>query len=298
MQAALSAWTQQAGDCVYLHPGDIPHRLYNGMRGRFPLAEIVRLWEKAGEIIGFACAYPSWHAYDVQVHPEFRDGDVERTALQWAYQQTYHWMTQMSHHHKPVVTDVMSGDPARRDQLLLLGYHERRQTMVLAGCPLRGLLPSPQLPASFRLRSATGFDDASRLAAVHRGAFGTTWTAEQYRDEVMAKPGYESSREIVVEAPDGRLAAFCVYWIDPGNRIGYFEPVGTHQEFQRQGLARVLMYHTMYLMQQQGMQWARVMYEIDNPASSQLYLSLGFRPQCDLYQYARPPTESQILELT
>jgi len=298
MQTALSAWMRQAGGCIYLHPGDIPHRIYNGMRGRFSLTEIVRLWERQGEIIAFACAYPSWHGFDVQVHPEFRGGDLERIVLQWAYQQTYQWMAQTGHLHQAVVTDVMSSDPVRRDLLLSLGYHLRRQYMVLAGRPLSDQLPIPELPAGFRLRAATGFDDAFQLAAVHDGAFGSGWTAEQYRNEVMAKPGYKASREVVVEAPGGRLAAFCVYWIDPGNGIGYFEPVGTHQEYQRQGLARALMYHTMRLMQQEGMRQAAVMYEIDNPASSQLYQSLGFRRTCDLHEYARLPAVGQSSDPT
>ena len=72
----------------------MPHRLYNGMRGRYPLAEIVRLWEAGDRLLGFACCYPAWQGYDAQVHHDFRGSDLEREILTWAYQETYGWLEQ------------------------------------------------------------------------------------------------------------------------------------------------------------------------------------------------------------
>ncbi len=40
-----------------------------------------------------------------------------------------------------------------------------------------------------------------------------------------------------VEAPNGDFAAFCLAWLDRANRVGLLEPVGTHPEHRRLGLA-------------------------------------------------------------
>lgn len=88
------------------------------------------------------------------------------------------------------------------------------------------------MPAGFLLRGAR-LADADQLADARNHSFEEDWTGHQYRSVVMTKPGYQPEREIVAEAPDGRIAAFAVYWVDERNRVGHFEPVGTHHDFRR-----------------------------------------------------------------
>ena len=40
-------------------------------------------------------------------------------------------------------------------------------------------------------------------------------------------PRYALERDLVVEAPDGSLAAFVMAWWSPDAGVGEFEPVGT-----------------------------------------------------------------------
>jgi ribosomal protein S18 acetylase RimI-like enzyme len=138
----------------------------------------------------------------------------------------------------------------------------------------------PPLPAGFSLRTAAGVHEAEALAAVHAGSFGSQWTTAQYA-RVMESPGYAAEREFVVVAPDGRFAAFTVTWHDPLNRLGYFEPVGTHADFRRMGLARAMLIHAMHAMRAAGMTHASVVHESaqENPGSAALYAGLGFTPQ-------------------
>ena len=44
MQSALAAWIHDAGMCGYCHVGDVPHRIFNGLRGRYPIEDMVWLW--------------------------------------------------------------------------------------------------------------------------------------------------------------------------------------------------------------------------------------------------------------
>jgi GNAT superfamily N-acetyltransferase len=103
----------------------------------------------------------------------------------------------------------------------------------------------------------------------------------------MKKPGYAPEREMVVVAPDGRFAAFTVTWRDEVNKVGYFEPVGAHSDFQRKGLSRAMMLHTLHLMKAEGMKKAEVAHETDNPASTNLYASVGFKLHGRVWGYSK-----------
>lgn len=97
-------------------------------------------------------------------------------------------------------------------------------------------------------------------------------------------------------APDGRIAAYTVYWTDTRNGLGLFEPVGTHREFRRLGLGRAVMLHAMARMRSAGLVSVSVNHNADNVAARRLYESLGFVGTDQTYGFrrrfsppARPP---------
>jgi hypothetical protein len=48
-------------------------------------------------------------------------------------------------------------------------------------------------------------------------------SAAMYR-RVQETTLYRADMHLVVVAPDGRIAAECICWVDPVNSIGVFEP--------------------------------------------------------------------------
>lgn len=55
--------------------------------------------------------------------------------------------------------------------------------------------------------------------AVHRNAFAPSrMTVEKYR-RIMNAPTYRPDLDLVVVAPDGTFAAFCIVWFDEVNRL-------------------------------------------------------------------------------
>ncbi|MDX2163207.1 MAG: N-acetyltransferase [bacterium] len=260
----------------WLQPGDIPHRLYNGQREHDP-EQLIRIWEdENGRMLGWAFVYPE-ESFDIQAS----DPLIMRAALAWV---------ESALPAETLETDVWSGDAVRRDLLLEHGFTEAPDELPYYETirELDDTLPQPLFPDGFSIRTAVGVEDAAQLAAVHAGAFGSDWTAESYA-QVMTSPGYAPEREFVVVAPDGRFAAFTVTWHDTLNKTGYFEPVGTHADFQRLGLARALMLHAMHAMRAQGLQQAIVAHEApeENPASAALYRSLGFVTRFTTHLYRK-----------
>jgi ribosomal protein S18 acetylase RimI-like enzyme len=185
-----------------------------------------------------------------------------------------------------VVTDVFSCDDLRVALLRRLGFVEDRLWDHITERDLGGPIGEPDLPDGFTIRPAS-IDDVPQLAEVRNDAFDAGWSPEQYRDEVMLKPGYRPERELLVIAPDGRVAAFTVTWLDVENRLGLFEPVGTHSDFRRMGLARALMLHALAEMKALGMETATVEHLADNMAARELYRGLGFEKRFETVGYTR-----------
>ena len=84
MQQALAGWIRDSGGCGYEHVGDLPHRIYNGLRGRYPRHEVIRLWYSGADLVGFALVYPRHGLYDVRISPAHRANSLEREVLNWA----------------------------------------------------------------------------------------------------------------------------------------------------------------------------------------------------------------------
>lgn len=290
MQNLIAQSIQKAGDCGYLHVGDIPHRIYNARR-RQPNPDptvFTRLWQDPnGVLMGFAILYPHWRAFNLQVHADHRGGEAEITMIYGAQQGTWDLMEQYDIEGDTVgCMDVYDCDVTRIALLEQVGYTRADPAIVLTSRSLEVPIPDAPLPPGYSIRSAAGVHEALALGEVHAGAFISPWTEEGYR-AVMESPGYILENELVVVAPDGRFAAFTINWFDMVNKTGLFEPVGTHRDFQRQGMGRALMTYALRRMKSMGIQTAYVGHEPDNPASSGLYAAMGFRPRYTLYDYQR-----------
>ncbi|MGI5211597.1 GNAT family N-acetyltransferase [Plantactinospora sp. CA-290183] len=284
LQRTFQGWIAEAGRCGYDHVGELPHRIYENLRGRRPVGELVQLWESAGEIVGLAVNLRFGAAFDVFAAPALRGTGAELAMLRVAAETT----TRLTAGTEPfVLTDVFDCDTVRIDLLTRLGFVRFRTWDDVRERDLAGPLPAPSVPPGFLVRAARPAD-AERLAVARNQSFGEDWTGELYSSAVMAKPGYDPEREIVAEAPDGRIAAFAVYWTDDRNRVGHVEPVGTHREFQRRGLARAVMLEAMYRMRAAGMTTVTLNHNSDNLAARRLYESLGFAKRHETYGFRRP----------
>jgi GNAT superfamily N-acetyltransferase len=137
----------------------------------------------------------------------------------------------------------------------------------------------PSLPDGFRFRTA---DEAGPQAAVraHVDAWApSTYTAEGY-EGVRRMAAYRGDLHVLVEAPDGTMAASTIMWLDDVNRTAEFEPVGTHPDYRRMGLGRAMLLHAMRLARDAGATHMTVacLGAPGHPAARGLYYSVGFRP--------------------
>jgi mycothiol synthase len=277
LQNALASWIHEAGDCGYCHIGELVYRIYANIQG-LPVNDLVQVWEDDTGIMGFALNLRFENAFEVYASPKYRGTDDEITMIQSAEAQTRLFMQQVGREEKNVIMDVWDCDVTRKKVLQQLGYEQYKVWGYYEERSLADSIPEPVLPEGFTIRGAT-MSDYAQVANIHNKAFGISygaWGAEEYRDAVMVKPGYDPQREMVVVAPDGQFVAFTIMWLDTVNKVGLFEPVGTHRDSHRKGLGKALMLHVLHQMKAHGMETAMVGHDAENVAATALYHSIGF----------------------
>lgn len=154
----------------------------------------------------------------------------------------------------------------------------------------------PLLPAGYRIRPVRPQESAERVQ-VHRRAWSpsrvkqlaglepdgqegeSTFDLEAY-ERVRGTALYRPELDLVVEAPDGSLAASALGWYDSVSRSGLIEPVGTAPEHAVRGLARAACVELLTAMLALGAGTALVCPRGDDgyPVPARLYRSLGMSP--------------------
>jgi mycothiol synthase len=277
LQDFNAAAIAETDHCGYLHPGDIPHHIYNGNKYYDPV-DIMTIWEDAHGIAAWLLVNPRFKCFDAQVRPDLRGSDLERKVLGDAYDRTVELMKRYSIDSDTIYADAFQGDTVRAELLTELGWEPDNELPYVLNRTEINSIAVPALPDGFSFRAAKGIEDAAALADVHNAAFNpTNWTPELYR-KVMESPGYAAERELVIQAPDGTFVAFAVTWHDYLNRTGLFEPVGTNRDYQRRGFGRAIILYGMQQMAAAGMKFATVAHFGDNEAAQGLYQACGFKP--------------------
>ncbi|MBX0329172.1 GNAT family N-acetyltransferase [Oscillochloris sp. ZM17-4] len=285
VQAAVSGWIRDAGVCGYGHIGYLPHRIYAILRGR-AAGDLVRVWEDGDQVAGVAVCGMFDAAFDVLACPACRGGAIEVAMLEDAAALTLRAVRSLDPARAEVITDVYGCDTIRRRLLAQIGFTQYRQWDDIAERDLSARIADAPAPAGFTIRPARS-DDAAGLAVARNDTFDDSWTAAQYREMAARLPGQLPEREIVAVAPDGRIAAFAVLWLDQVNRTGLFEPVGVAPAFRRLGLARAVMTGAMGELRRLGAETAVISYDATNLAARALYRSLGFQKTGETLGYRR-----------
>jgi ribosomal protein S18 acetylase RimI-like enzyme len=97
----------------------------------------------------------------------------------------------------------------------------------------------------------------------------------------LQAPEYIPALDLVVTAPDGWLAAFCIGWLDRqglgGRPSGQIEPLGVHPDFRRRGLGRAVLLEGLRRLVAHGAEQLLVETDDYRDAAYALYESASFR---------------------
>lgn len=282
----------------YWHPGgDIIWNMYQSFD--FDPRASFRLWEEAGELVGLGWfEAPDSFAFQVALH-KLDDEALAEALLAWGIRQVREHTGDSGGMLRVIARASFP------EQLALLSRHgfvrETRTPPRLIerrGYPpdgyfmvdfQRGLrdLPEPMMPPGWAVRPVGGEEEWPARVELHRTVWAPSRITLQAYRRLRAAPVYRPDLDFIAVAPDGRLAAYCICWLDPVTHIAEFEPVGTHPDFRRRGIGRMLLLEAFRRLREAGAETATVPTNSVNTPAVRLYESAGFTVADTEYIYVR-----------
>jgi ribosomal protein S18 acetylase RimI-like enzyme len=264
----------------YWHPGDVWWALFHD-EWRDP-TRLARIFEDGGEAIGFAIMYDdgqlSW-----AVVPEYPEPSrLGEAALQWGES---HVRTLPPGRLGPVhlTVEALAGDTGREEMLRARGFRRGDDPTLHFVYALDREIPAVGLPAGFGVGHVGGEEEWEERVNAHRDVWNPSKvTLKAYRRQ-RTLPGYRPDLDLVVRAPYGEIASYCIVWWDERNRTGEFEPVGTRARYRGMGLGRALMMEGLRRLQTLGGRFAVVYTTRSNHPADMFYEACGFEIAGEAY---------------
>ena len=200
-----------------------------------------RLWLSKKKLVGFAFV-DDFNNLRFEIDTQYRSAQLEREIIAWG-------VSCLKKRNVDTGTDnsldaSFSGDNTW--QIALLEQYGFVRTDLRTLHYQRSMIKpimAPVLPPGFSLRCVEGKDEVDKLVTLHRAAFGTDKMTVEKRLAIMQAPLYDPELDLVVKAPNGELAAFCICGLDDASGpeiTGFTDLVGTHPLFQKRGLGKAI----------------------------------------------------------
>jgi mycothiol synthase len=267
----------------YVHRGDLQWWLFYTYTPPEIWQSDIRLWIENGNLAGWAMLSKEEQAFDIFVDPQVHGSAWEQDMLDWVVEN-------MSDLESFETVWVAEQDEARIGWLEANGFALKQQSFLYFKRPLTGPLDGPPLPSGFSIRSSRGAEDARLRSACSHSAFGSDKPFDEYWPRTlrfMQSPVYVPEHELYVVAPSGEIAAFCIIWTDELTKVGHFEPVATHPDYQRKGLGKSLLFEALRRLKSEGMNEADLCTNYTNLPAIGLYECIGFQKTRRLLTYKK-----------
>jgi len=246
--------------------------------------ENVRLWSNVdGRLLAWAVLQSPWWTIDYAIHPD-AEREIHPQILAWADD------------HARAILDTPYGRPCWY-AMAFADQTERRRELEAAGLACQSdagedawskvLMERPadlpvkeyRIPEGFTVRPLAGEAEVEAYVRLHQETFESKNMTVEWRKRTLQHHDHVPDLDLVVVVPDGRLAAFCICWLDKHNSepVGQVEPLGCHTDFRRYALGHVALAEGLRRLQAHGAK--KIFVETDNYRNTafRLYESLGFR---------------------
>jgi ribosomal protein S18 acetylase RimI-like enzyme len=264
MQALVSELWRLEGPHVENHVGDVAWQRFQhtGREHEWRF----RIWEEDGAPVAWAwIRRPATLGHEI--HPRHRGGALHDELLDWFEAEVEEEELRVS---------SLTTDAERLAFLRARGYEIEPAARVFA-YHLRELgdLPDPVLPGGYRLRAVESADLEARVE-LHRVVWEPSRVTVESFSKLQTVWPYRADLDCVAEDPDGSLVAYCLAWLDDANRVGELEPVGTHPDYRRRGLASAVCLFALKRLKEERATLG-IVYSIAGSEATALYESIGLR---------------------
>lgn len=241
----------------------------------------IRIWEQIDDSTSppkvkiIALANPeSKNYYFIQIDPSY--SFIEQEIIEWIEK---HCLTKKKDSNKSETLKIISveGNKPRENLLKKNGYQKEEIAGYIRVRPLDSPIPEFSCPKGFIIRNIEDPSDFTQLAALIRLIFGHgEWFNTGILEEIADSSFYKKELDLVAVEPNGNIVSFCTFRMDPASKITNLEPMGTHPDYRRLGLAKTLITEGL----KRTMMFEPSIFYIggaaNTPAANQLYETTGY----------------------
>lgn len=278
----------------YIHVIDLPYRLSSWALND---PDNTRMWfDDLGNLSAWAVMQSPFWTIDYAIDPA-HDQTLHNEVLGWAVERASTFRNDTVYGRPAWFVPVHPSKTHYTADLDRWGFADQFDvpqypfSEVFLARPADLLVSTPPLPPDYRLRCLNQPGDIEAYMELHRAVFETKNMTSEWRRQVTEHPSYLSDLNLVIEAPDSSLAAFCIGWFDPcafdGLPCGQIEPLGVGSTHRGLGLAKILLGECFHRLQVLGAR--KIFVETDNFRDSayKLYESVGFQLLHALHVYRK-----------
>jgi mycothiol synthase len=278
LQEMISLAKAFPGD--HLHVVDLPYRLSSWALDD---GDNVGLWiDPAHRLIAWGVMQAPFWTIDFACQPD-RGFDYSRL-LAWADRRAMQSI-HTQYGHPAWFVNVFASQTEHLQLLAQAGFASQAEvgedawSKVLMRRPATSPVVTSLLPSGLTIRPMAGSGEVEAYVALHQSVFESRNMTAAWRHRIINRPEYIPELDLVVVAPDGHLAAFCIGWLSQwgsGERIGQVEPLGVGKEFRGSGLGRAILAEILQRMHRLGASQVYVETDHHRNAALALYESAGF----------------------
>ena len=175
-----------------------------------------------------------------------------------------------------ISTSVFDIDEGKISALLSAGYVKDCHESNVRYYDLTDYDFAYDLKEGYKIVSFQEFGDYEQRLNTVRNAFNVANYPKERLVALQSSPQYIPELDLLVAAPDGRCAAYCMGWIEEHDASkGYVEPMGTHSDFRRMGFASALAKECFKRLHALGVDLAAIASDAEPNISNFLYESLN-----------------------
>ena len=230
-----------------------------------------------GEIVGLAISEYGKNDVFIIVHPNHQS----------LYELVITWCKNVFGHNKTEIsTTIFLNDPRKIETLEAAGFAKTRHDNNVRTYNLVDYDFEYSLPSGFAIVPFPEYLNYESKIELICNAFEKEEHPKERILSFMETPGYMPDLDLVVINSEQKCVAYCTGWIEQyDDSLGFIEPMGTHSDYRRLGLASALAKECFKRLHEKGVKSATIASNAEPNVSNFLYESLKPSAKKSGYDY-------------
>lgn len=263
LQRFLASLRQRFGQSGFFHLGDLLWRIHHPPNA-FNATTDLPIWETpTGKVAGFGFYLRSQDNPEFFMDPTRYRGDLADAMVDWAV------AVATEQGRERMETSCVAADSAKAAFLERHGFRCIDEPMVFMARQLDAPIVDAHVPSAYTI-------EPLRWRGPDVSVTGSRPITRDAYAAMRASVGYRPDLDVKAYRGDA-IVAGCLCWLDEIDGCGELEPVGTHPDHRRKGLASGCIARALQALRGYGATTAYVRADQANTAAVALYESLGFR---------------------